>query len=352
MQRKSYKPLTIPKLHWEKSVSSDVVGELVVQPLEPGFGVTLGNALRRVMLSSIEGAAVTSVIIKGVNNEFSTLKGVVEDVLQVVLNIKGIVVKNESGEPGMMRLSLKGESVARAGDIETDAHLEIVNKDHVIAHLGYDAELDIQFFVGTGRGYVPAQWPRGESLQEDGRIFVDAMFSPVRRVEYTIEKTRVGQEIDFDKLLLRVYTNGAMKPQDVVHYGTSVLRTQFEHFLTATEIPFNEISHKEEVVPVTEHVVEQRGPTAGLPVDLFLKPIDELEFSVRAHNCLVGAGVKRIIDLINLSDEEVLKIKNFGRKSLREVKEILAAFGLRLGMNVKELDLKKMIKEQEDGAKT
>ena len=173
------------------------------------------------------------------------------------------------------------------------------------------------------------------------------MFSPIKRVEFNIEKTRVGQEIDYDKLTMRIETNGAVDPRDVVHYGTSVLRTQLEHFLTATEIPFNEISKGDDEKSFKDNKVDFDGPTQGLPVDLFLKPIDELEFSVRAHNCLKGAGINRVIDLVNLSDDESLKIKNFGRKSLREVKEILSAFGLRLGMNIKELDLKKAIKEQE-----
>ncbi len=348
----NYKPLILPKLSWEKKVSSETQGELIIQPLEPGFGITLGNALRRVILSSIEGASVTSVIIKDVNNEFSTIKGVIEDTLLVLLNIKEIVVKNSTGLPGKMRLSAKGEGVVRVSDIETDDHLELINKDHIIAHLASDGELEIEFFVEMGRGYVPAQWPQGKSLQPDGRIYLDSMFSPIKRVEYHVEKTRVGQEIDYDKLTLQVFTNGAVDPRDVVHYGTSVLRTQLEHFLLATEIPFNEISQGQEERSTGESKVDVEGPTRGLPVDLFLKPIDELEFSVRAHNCLIGAGIKRVIDLVNLTDEDVLKIKNFGRKSLREVKEILAAFGLHLGMNVKELDLKKAIKEQEGGARS
>ena len=156
------------------------------------------------------------------------------------------------------------------------------------------------------------------------------------------------KHLDYDKLILKIHTNGAAKPVDVLHYCTSVLRTQFEHFLVVEEIPFNEISTTEEESFERESSIDIKGPTEGLPVELFLKPIDELEFSVRAHNCLVGAGVKRVIDLVNLTDDDILKIKNFGRKSLREVKEILNAFGLRLGMNVKELDLKKVIKEQED----
>lgn len=354
MQEKKYKPLTLPTLNWETTKSSDKMGELIAQPLEPGFGVTVGNALRRVMLSSIEGCAVTSVVIKGVNNEFSSLKGVVEDTLHLLLNIKEIVVKNNTGEPGKMSVSVKGSDkpAVTVGDIVPDEHLELINKDHVIAHLAPDGELDIEFFVEMGRGYAPAQWPYGKPLQDDDRIYLDAKFSPIERVEFHTEKTRVGQAIDYDKLILRIYTDGSIHPQDVVHYGTSVLRTQLEHFLMATEIPFNEISKQEEETIEGEGYLDLGGPTEGLPVDLFLKPIDELEFSVRAHNCLIGAGIKRVIDLVNLTEEDTLKIKNFGRKSLREVKEILSAFGLRLGMNVKELDLKKVLKEQEDRLKS
>ncbi len=346
----NYKPLILPKVNWDTTVSTNTYGELIVQPLEPGFGITLGNALRRVMLSSIEGSAVTSVIIKGVNNEFSTLKGVVEDILHVLLNLKGIVVKNSTGLPGKMYLHKKSEGPVKVADIKTDDHLTVINKDYVIAHLATDGELEIEFFVETGRGYQPAQWPLGESLQADGRIYLDAMFSPVKRVEYTVEQARVGERFDCDKLIVRIDTNGAVGPQDAIHYGTSVLRTQFEHFLLAKEIPFNEVSQSPEEKSEKEYRVEGESPTKGLPVELFLKPIDELEFSVRAHNCLIGAGIKRVIDLVNMTEEDVLKIKNFGRKSLREVKEILSAFGLHLGMNIKELDLKKAIKEQEKKA--
>lgn len=352
MLEKKYKPLTIPKLKWEKSVSSDTRGELIIQPLEPGFGITIGNVLRRVVLASVEGSAVSSVIIKGVNNEFSSLKGVVEDVLHVLLNIKEICIKNSTGEPGKMYLSVKEKAVVTAADIVTDEHLEVINKDLVLANLADDGELEIEFFVEIGRGYVPAQWPQGESLQADDRIYLDSMFSPIKRVEFHVEKTRVGQDIGYDKLVFRIYTDGSIHPQEVVHYGTSVLRTQLEHFLLAKEIPFNEISKVEEEEQKSDVLLDVGGPTEGLPVELFLKPIDELEFSVRAHNCLIGAGVKRVIDLVNLSEEDILKIKNFGRKSLREVKEILVAFGLRLGMSVKELDLKKVLKEQEDRLKS
>lgn len=347
MQERKYKELIIPSLQWDTAKSSDHFGHLVVEPLEPGFGVTLGNALRRIMLSSIEGAAVTSIIIEGVNNEFSTVSGVVEDVLQVILNIKELSIKNTTGESGTMRLSVKGsdKTVVTAADIIADDHLEVVNRDHVIAHLAKNGHLSIEFFVEMGRGYLPAQWPHGKSLQPDSRIYIDALFSPLERVEFHVEKTRVGEAIDYDKLSLSIETNGTIHPRDVVHYATSVLRNQLEHFLNAAEIPFNALSRAEEQT-VKQAVEEQASPTKGLPVELFLRPIDELEFSVRAHNCLVGAGVRRVIDLVNLTEDDVLKFKNFGRKSLREVKEILNAFNLHLGMNVKEIDLKRLIQEQ------
>jgi len=347
MDKKEYKPLTIPRLSWNKKVMSATLGELVAQPLEPGFGITLGNALRRILLGGVEGSAVTSVIIKGINNEFSTLPGVIEDAMQVVLNIKQIVIRNKEGKPGTMRLKVKGEAVARVADIKADDHLELVNPDHVIAHVAQGGELDIQFFVESGRGYRPAQWPLGQALQEDGRVHLDAMFSPIRKVLFDVEKTRVGENIDYDKLTLKIHTDGSENPLDVLHYSVSVLRTQLEHFLASAEIPFNEISampeEKQEKMPAGS-----QESLKGIPVDLLLKPIDELELSVRAHNCLINAGIKRIIDLVNLSEEEGLKIKNFGRKSLNEVKESMKAFGLHFGMNIKEDDVKHALKDTDE----
>lgn len=339
MQRKEYQPLTIPRLSWNKSTLTRTYGELVAQPLEPGFGITLGNALRRILLGGVEGSAVTAVIIRGVNNEFSAIPGVVEDAMQVILNIKDVIVRNTTGKPGKMRLVSKGAGVARVSDITADEHLELVNTDHVIAHIAADGVLDIEFFVESGRGYQPAQWPIGKALQEDDKIYLDAMFSPVRKVTYEVEKTRVGRDIDYDKLTLVVVTDGTETPVDVLHYAVSVLRTQLEQFLTTTEIPFNEIS----AVPEQEHVIEdteeEQATVQGVSSDLLLKPIDVLEFSVRAHNCLINAGIKRIIDLVNMAEEDVLKIKNFGRKSFDEVKEGLKSFGLTFGMNIKETDL-------------
>lgn len=347
MAKMEYKPLTIPRLSWNNKDLKETFGELVVQPLEPGFGITLGNALRRVLLGGVEGSAVTSVIIKGINNEFTSLPGVVEDAMQLVLNIKQIVVRNKEGRPGSMRLQFSGQGTARVADIKADAHLELVNVDHVIANVSPQGEIDIEFFVETGRGYQPAQWPADQALQEDGRIYLDAMFTPIRKVMFDVEKTRVGGAIDYDKLLMQIYTDGSMTPVDALHYGVSILRTQLEHFLVSAEIPFNSIS----TLPAEEQekkpaVFDELG-LKGVPVELLLKPIDELELSVRGHNCLLNAGIKRIIDLINLSEDEALKIKNFGRKSLNEVKESMKAFGLSFGMHVDENDLKKVLKATE-----
>lgn len=345
MNKVEYKPLTLPQLRWNADTLTECYGELVAQPLEPGFGMTLGNSLRRVLLGAIEGSAVTSIIIKGVNNEFSVLTGVHEDVMQILLNIKDIVIKNKSGKAAKMTLHVKGETVAKVSDIQADENLELINKDHVIAHVSSDGELEIEFFVESGRGYRAAQWPQGKMLQDDNRIYLDAMFSPVRKVYFDVEKTRVGKDIDYDKLILRVYTNGAEIPQDALHYCVSVLRTQFEHFLSAPEIPFNEISKLPSSDSVKEQEVSADLGLHGVSIDLLLKPVDELELSARAHNCLISAGKKRILDLVNMSEDEVLKLKNFGRKSLREVKESMKALGLSLGMNISEDEVKQALKK-------
>lgn len=346
MEKKVYQPLTIPKVGWDKKTLTAEQGQLIAQPLEPGFGVTLGNALRRILLGGIEGSAVTAVIVKGVNNEFSVLPGVVEDTMQLILNIKEIVVRNKTGQPGEMRLLVKGEAEARVADIVADEHLELLNTEHVLAHVAAGGTLDIQFFVESGRGYCAAKWPIGKALQEDGRIYLDAMFSPVRKVAYDVQKTRVGSNIDHDSLTVTVQTDGTETPVAVVNYAVSVLRSQLEHFLTSEEIPFNEISvvHVEEVPQ--EPQVEASEQLQGIPVELLLKPIDVLEFSVRAHNCLINAGIARIIDLVNLTEEELQKIKNFGRKSFEEVRDGIKNVGLSFGMNIDESDLKKL-KEKE-----
>lgn len=294
-------------------------------------------------MGGVEGSAVTSVIIKGVNNEFSSVAGVVEDIMQLILNIKQIVIRNNEGLPGKMHLKLKGESVVRVADIKTDDHLELINKEHIIGHVAPDGELDIEFFVEPGRGYCPAQWPAEKALQDDNRIYLDAMFSPIKKVTFEVKKTRVGGAIDYDKLICHITTNGSEDPVYMLHYAVSILRTQLEHFLVIPEIPFNEISELPEEEKGRKGTGLDRIGIKGIPVELLLKPIEELELSVRAHNCLVNAGVNRIVDLVNLSEDDILKIKNFGRKSLNEVKDSMKAFGLSFSMDIKESDIQKAL---------
>jgi DNA-directed RNA polymerase subunit alpha len=338
MAKKEYQALTVPTLEWNKQTLSSMHAELVVQPLAPGFGVTFGNTLRRILLGGIEGSAVTSVIISGVNNEFSTLPGVEEDVMQIILNCKNIKIKNKLGKPGTMKLSVIGaEAAVTVADIVPDEHLELVNKDFVLAHVATGGKLDIIFYVEPGRGYQVAQWPVGKALQEDGRIYIDAMFSPVMQVTYDVEKTRVGDDIDFDKLIFTIDTDGTETPVDVFHYAVSVVRNQLEHFLVTVEIPFNDFSQSTESVESEQ--VSSLVKSDDKVRDLLLSPIDALELSVRAHNCLINAGIKRVIDLVNMQKDDVIRIKNFGKKSFEEVENRVIALGLLFGMNINEKEL-------------
>jgi len=349
MEKHEYKPLTIPHVEWNQKTLTAQYGELIAQPLEPGLGTTFGSALRRALLGTIEGSAVTAVIIKGVNNEFSVIPGIVEDAMQVVLNIKQIVVRNKTGKPGTMKLVVSGEAVARAADIKADNHLEIVNPDLIIAHIAQDGILEIEFFVGSGRGYQAAQWPEGKPYQEDDKIYLDAMFAPVRNVIFDVQKTRVGKDIDYDKLTVTIETNGADTPIDVYNYAVSVLRTQLEHFLIKAEIPFNEISVVAQEKQKEDVLVNKTKTLSPEVVALLLKPIEQLELSsARAQNCLKQAGIKRVLDLVNMSEDDVLKIKNFGRKSLTEVKETIEAHGLTFGMGINEKDLEDMVESPEE----
>jgi DNA-directed RNA polymerase subunit alpha len=238
--------------------------------------------------------------------------------------------------------------VLKASDLKMSDHLTIVNPAHEIANVSVGGELDIQFFVESGRGYQPAQWPLGKGIQEDDRIYLDAMFSPVSKIFFDVEKTMVGKDIDYDKLTVKIFTNGAETPTDALNYAVSVLRSQLEHFLVSTEISFNEFSKV-----VVEEPVSSKEETSGLGLDsrtveILLKPIDELELSARAHNCLISAGKKRILDLVNLSREEALNLKNFGSKSLNEVEESLHSLGLSFGADIKEADIKKILKSKSE----
>jgi DNA-directed RNA polymerase subunit alpha len=294
------------------------VATLIAEPLERGFGTTLGNALRRILLSSLQGAAVTSVQIDGVLHEFSSIAGVREDVTDIVLNIKEIALSMQAEGPKRLVLRKEGPGVVTAGDIQQTADVHILNPGHVICTLDEGAEVRMEFTVNTGKGYVPSERNRPEDAPI-GLIPVDSIYSPVRRVSYKIENTREGQILDYDKLILTVETNGSMSPEDAVAYAARILQDQLSVFIN-----FDEPS---------KVVLEETRPELEFNAAL-LKKVDELELSVRSANCLKNDNIVYIGDLIQKSEAEMLRTPNFGRKSLNEIKEVLAQMGLHLGMEV------------------
>ena len=292
---------------------SDTYGKFVVEPLERGFGVTLGNALRRVLLSSIPGAAVTSVKIENVLHEFSTIPGVVEDVTQVILNLKELSFKLHSDKPKLLRLDVRGKKDVLAGDLQPDAEVEVLNPDLHIASLdGKNAHLAMELVVERGKGYVQAERHR-KSEHVIGVIPVDSVFSPIQKVNYVVEDTRVGHATDYDRLVLEVWTDGSIRPEEALQESARLLIDSFRLFVgTAAG---------------TEVVI---GPQVDETNKIAAMPIEELDLSVRPYNCLKRAGINTVGDLLQRTEEEVVNVKNFGRKSLDEVKEKLAALGLEL----------------------
>jgi DNA-directed RNA polymerase subunit alpha len=291
---------------------------VVAEPLERGYGLTLGNALRRVLLSSLQGAAVTAIQIDGVLHEFSSVPGVREDITDLVLNVKEIAVKMDAEGPKRLTLSKQGPGSVVAGDIKVTGDIEILNPELVICHLDDGAEINIEFTVNAGKGYVPADRNRPEDAPI-GYIPVDALFSPVRRVSYKVDATRAGESLDKDKLTLQVETNGAISPEDAVAYAARILQDQLSVFVTFEE-------------PSKEKTQDQVPELAFNPA--LLKKVDELELSVRSANCLKNDNIVYIGDLIQKTEAEMLRTPNFGRKSLNEIKEVLAQMGLHLGMDV------------------
>ena len=292
---------------------------LVAEPLERGFGLTLGNALRRVLLSSIQGAAVTSIQVDGVLHEFSSVAGVREDVTDIVLNIKAISLKMEVEGPKRVTLKAKGPGEVKAKDIAVTNGIEVLNPDHVICHLDDDAELHMELTVENGKGYVPADQNRPEDAPI-GLVPVDALYSPVKRVSYKVEPTREGQVLDYDKLTMTIETNGAITPEDALAYGARILQDQLRIFVNFDE--------PQEAQPrQTEEPDLEFNP-------LLLKKVDELELSVRSANCLKNDNIVYIGDLIQKTEAEMLRTPNFGRKSLNEIKEVLTGMGLYLGMEI------------------
>ncbi|HMN74129.1 MAG TPA: DNA-directed RNA polymerase subunit alpha [Rhodoblastus sp.] len=317
--QKNWQELIKPnKLEIALGDDSKRMATIVAEPLERGFGLTLGNALRRILLSSLQGAAITSVHIDGVLHEFSSIPGVREDVTDIVLNIKDIAIKMQGDGPKRMTLKKQGPGQVTAGDIATPGDIQVLNPNLVICTLDDGAEIRMEFTVATGKGYVPAERNRAEDAPI-GLIPVDSLYSPVKKVSYRIENTREGQVLDYDKLTMTVETNGAISPEDSVAYAARILQDQLNVFVNFEE-------------PRREEAASSIPELAFNPA--LLKKVDELELSVRSANCLKNDNIVYIGDLIQKTEAEMLRTPNFGRKSLNEIKEVLAQMGLHLGMEV------------------
>ena len=317
--QKNWQELIKPtKLDINTGHDATQVATIVAEPLERGFGLTLGNALRRVLLSSLQGSAVNSVQIDGVLHEFSSIAGVREDVTDVVLNIKEIALRLHAEGPKRLVLRKQGPGVVTAGDIEETVDVEILNPGHVLCTLDEGTEIRMEFTVNSGKGYEPAERNRPEDAPI-GLIPIDSLYSPVKKVSYKVENTREGQVLDFDKLTMTIETDGSVSPEDAIAFAARILQDQLQIFVN-----FEEPERK---------VVEERGPDLEFNAAL-LKKVDELELSVRSANCLKNDNIVYIGDLIQKTESEMLRTPNFGRKSLNEIKEVLAQMGLHLGMEV------------------
>ena len=305
---------------------NDTYGKFTVKPLERGYGITLGNSLRRVLLSSINGAGIVAARIEGVEHELSTIQGVKEDVTDITLNLKQVSIRYLGESDTRIRLRSKGPGELFARDIEASSDIEVLNPDQLIATVGQDGKLDMEMVVRHGRGYVSAEQNRTEDIPADF-IVVDTIFAPVRRVAYTVSNARVGQMTDYDRLTIEVWTNGAVRPDDALAYAAKILKEQLTVFINFDET--EEVDQKQDV--------ESREEELKFNENLY-KPVDSLELSVRAANCLENANIKYIGELVTRTESEMLKTKNFGRKSLNEIKDILAEMGLSLGMKIEGFD--------------
>ena len=293
---------------------------VVAEPLERGFGLTLGNALRRILMSSLQGAAITSVQIDNVLHEFSSVAGVREDVTDIILNLKGVALRMDVEGAKRVSINAKGPAIVTAGDISDSAGIEILNKEHVICHLDDGADLYMELTVNTGKGYVPADKNKPEDAPI-GLIPIDAIYSPVKRVSYDVQPTREGQVLDYDKLTMKVDTDGSVSPEDAIAYAARILQDQLSIFVNFDD----------------PEAAGRQDDDDGLDFNpLMLKKVDELELSVRSANCLKNDNIVYIGDLIQKTEAEMLRTPNFGRKSLNEIKEVLSGMGLHLGMDVED----------------
>ena len=332
--------------NWKSLINTDIIeiknhdnnpfsATVNVEPLERGFGVTIGNALRRVLLSSLQGTAITGMQVQGVLHEFSTIPGVIEDVTDIVLNVKGITLKMDVEGPKRLRLNVNGPAKVTADMIELTAGFEIMNPEHHICTLDKGAKLEVEFIVENGKGYIPAN----SNNQDDipiGLIPLDALFSPIKKVAYRVDNTRVGQQTDYDKLLFDIETDGTLTPEDAIAFGARILTEQLKPFINFDE-PEPEVEEDaESVLPFNRSL---------------LKKVDELELSVRSANCLKNDNIVYIGDLVQKTEPEMLRTPNFGRKSLNEIKEVLKIMSLELGMDVEGWppeNIEELAKKHED----
>ncbi|WP_043340411.1 DNA-directed RNA polymerase subunit alpha [Belnapia moabensis] len=319
MIERNWRSLIRPeKLGVEVGADPERTATIVAEPLERGFGMTLGNAIRRVLLSSLQGAAVTAIRIDGVLHEFSSIQGVREDVTDIVLNVKQLAIRMQGEGPKRLALTATGPGEVTAGQIQTTGDIEIANPDLVICTLDDGARLSMELTVGTGKGYVPAAMNRPEDAPI-GLIPVDAIYSPVRRVAYRVEPTRVGQVTDYDKLVMTLETDGTVAPEDAVALAARILQDQLQLFINFDEPRERKVEEERDDLPFNRNL---------------LRKVDELELSVRSANCLKNDNIVYIGDLVQKTEQEMLRTPNFGRKSLNEIKEVLASMGLGLGLTV------------------
>ncbi len=337
---KDWQKLIKPKkFEVDKETLTQTYGKFVVEPLERGYGITMGNSIRRTLISSLQGAAITSVKFNGVLHEFSTIPGVREDVAEIILNLKQVQIRLQTPNSKVVTIKASGKGQVTAGDIISDGNVEVMNPEHHIADMSEGADLDMEMIVKLGKGYVPAERNR-ESEQPIGTIPIDAMFSPIEKVNYTVTQARVGHRTDYDKMALEVSTDGSIAPEDAVGIAARILQDQLSVFIGFEE---------EDLQPLDEGSDKEAKDEVAFNENLF-RSIDELELSVRSANCLKNADIRFIGELVQRTEPEMLKTKNFGRKSLNEIKETLTEMGLSFGMRLHEFptrqDLEKMSAEK------
>ena len=337
LRSKNWRELNKPKrIQVDQDSYSNYYGKFVCEPLERGFGITIGNALRRILLSSLQGSAIVSVKFDGVLHEFSTIPGVFEDVTDIILNLKEIKLKIIDEEEAVIHLSREGKGEVKAGGIETHGLVEVLNPDQHIATLNKEAKLNMEMVVRTGKGYVPSEKNKSKD-QPIGVIPIDAIFSPIQKINHVVTNARVGQITDYDKLTMEVWTDGTVFPEDAMAYAAKILKEQMNPF----------INFEEEPEPIEE---EEEEKEEKLNENLF-RPVSELELSVRSANCLKNANITLIGELVQKTEAEMLKTKNFGRKSLNEIKSILEEMGLSLGMKLDDFPPAEKLGEGEEEEK-